>query len=190
MLVTDPRYGGECILGVARAVASVPGVCIHLRDRSAATDEELAPLATELRAITRDAGALFVVNRRLELAHLASADGVHAPASELAGATDFAWRSAPAHTSEELAVAEAASATGVLVSPIFDTPGKASRGVSVLRAARRRAPDLTLVALGGVDADNARRCFDAGADAVAVIRAVFEAPNPADAVKCLARAAE
>jgi thiamine monophosphate synthase len=38
---------------------------------------------------------------------------------------------------------------------------------------------MTLVALGGVDETNARMCREAGADAVAVIRAIFEARDPA-----------
>jgi len=192
MIVTDPRYGPERILAVVRAAAyAVPGICVQLRDRTEASDDDLAPLATELRGVTRAAGATLVVNRRFDLARRVGADGVHAPAADLAAASDFAWRSAPAHTSDELQNAQIAGATGVLVSPIFDTPGKPpARGVSVLRAAHLRAPDLSLVALGGVDASNARLCREAGADAVAVVRAVFEAADPADAAKCLARAAE
>jgi len=44
---------------------------------------------------------------------------------------------------------------------------------------------MTLVALGGVDATNARPCREAGADAVAVIRAVFEARDPAAVARAL-----
>lgn len=187
MLVTDPRYGAKRIVEVARAASVVPGFCVHLRDRSDTTDDALEPLARELRAITRAAGATFVVNRRFDLARRVSADGVHAPATELEAARDFAWRSAPVHTGEDLDVARAADATAVLVSPIFDTPGKsAARGVSVLRAAKMRASGMTLVALGGVTVENAAQCREAGADAVAVIRALFDAPDPAEAAKRLA----
>ena len=188
MLVTDPRYGRERILDVARACAA-PGFAVQLRDRTSATDEELVPLAKELRAITAAAGALFVVNRRAALARRVAADGLHAPAAELEDARDFAWRSAPVHTSDELRAAQAAGATAVLVSPIFDTPGKGpARGASVLRAARLVAAGTTLVALGGIGVDNAKQCKDAGADAVAVIRALFDAPDPAHAAKCIAQA--
>jgi thiamine-phosphate pyrophosphorylase len=189
LLVTDPRYGARRIVEVVRAAAAVPGFAVQLRDHGDSTDDELAPLAAELRAITAAHGALLIVNRRLALARRVAADGFHAPASELAAAAGFPWRSAPAHTDDELVRALGAGATAVLVSPIFETPGKGPpRGVGALRAARHEAPGATLVALGGVDETNAPLCRAAGADAVAVIRALLDAPDPARTAKCLAQA--
>jgi thiamine-phosphate pyrophosphorylase len=177
MLVTDPRWGRSQVARVVRAAAAVPGFAVQLRDSTDATDDELEPLAAELRAITAAHGALFVVNRRLALARRVSADGFHA------------WRSAPAHSDAELDAAVAAGATAALVSPIFATPNKgAPRGVGALRAARERAPRTILVALGGVDETNAPLCHAAGADAVAVIRALLDAEDPLRTTKCLARA--
>ncbi len=189
MLVTDPRYSGARILEVVRAVASASMtagalLAVQLRDRTARADAELLPLATELRAITKGSGALLVVNRRYALARRVGADGVHGPAGELP--RDFAWRSAPAHTDDELQTARSAGATAALVSPIFASPDKGSpRGTAALAAARRVAPEMTLVALGGISAENARECLDAGADAVAVIRALLDAEDPARVMKCL-----
>ena len=185
ILVTDPRFGDARIAEVVRAAAGVPGFCVQLRDRTERSDDDLEPLAARLREITARAGALFVVNRRLALARRVGADGFHAPASELAAARDFAFTSAPAHSDEELQNARIAGATAALVSPIFE--GKvAPRGLEAIRSARALAPGMLLAALGGVDAENARACREAGADAVAVVRALLAADDPARVANSLA----
>ena len=187
ILVTDPRYGDARIEEVVRAAAA-PGFCVQLRDRTARTDDDLLALAARLRELTARAGALFVVNRRLSLARRALADGFHAPAAELA-ASSFAWTSAPAHDDADVESARLAGASCVLVSPLFATPGEGKappRGLGAIRAARSLAPDATIAALGGVDETNALACREAGADAVAVVRALLEARDPARVANCLA----
>jgi thiamine-phosphate pyrophosphorylase len=181
ILITDPRWSDDRIVQIARAIANVPGVCIQLRDRSERTDDEVLPLAQRLRSIAK----MLVVNRRFDLARRVRADGVHASVAELAAASDFEWRSAPAHDPDELEGARRV-ATCVLVSPIFVSPGKAPpRGLDAIRSARRSAPEVLLAALGGVDARNAAECRAAGADAVAVMRALLDADDPAAVARAL-----
>lgn len=180
-LITEPRYGDARIVRVVRACASIPGFCVQLRDHTDRTDDELLALAKELRAIA----PMLVVNRRFDLARRIGADGVHALAAELGGALDFAFRSAPVHTDEELQ--NATHATCVLVSPIYAVPGKdPPRGIAAIRVARTLAPGKTILALGGIDETNARACRAAGADGVAVIRALFDARDPGEVAKRLA----
>ncbi len=189
ILVTDPRWSDERITTVARsAAACVPGFSVQLRDRTERADDDLVTLATALREITSSSNGVFIVNRRLALARRVGADGFHAPAPDLDLARDFAWRSAPAHGERELLDAREHGATAAFVSPIFTSSKLTPVGVSALRAARKAAPELTLVALGGIDAENAHTCYSAGADAVAVIRALLAAHDPAHVAKSLARA--
>lgn len=162
----------------------VPGFMVQLRDRSDRDDGEVEPLARSLRAV---AGVKLVVNRRLALARRVGADGFHAPSSELA-APDFAWRSAPAHHDGDVVAARDAGATAIFISPIFDVPNKAStRGLEALRRARALAPRCVIVALGGIDEHRAAACYEAGADGVAVMRALLDAPDPIHVAKCLVR---
>ena len=86
-----------------------------------------------------------------------------------------------AHDDEDVRHAVLAGATSVLVSPIFETPGKGGpRGVEALAAARavvdaaRHAPRVWIYALGGVTPASAASCAAAGADGVAAIRALYE----------------
>ncbi len=183
-LITDPRYDDAHIVSVARACSALfsgnSGFAVQLRDRTDRSDEDLFLLAQTLREIA----PLLIVNRRFDLARRIRADGVHAPSNELERARDFSFRSAPAHSDEELQ--NATIATCALISPIFAVPGKiAARGLDAIRSARALAPAMTIVALGGIDASNARACFEAGADGVAVMRALLDASDPAEVAQRL-----
>jgi thiamine-phosphate pyrophosphorylase len=117
-----------------------------------------------------------------------------------------AWVSVAAHSDDAVTAAVKHGADAALVSPIFptappvfrsetrvrvarasDAPGareKTPRGVDALRSARAVAKDaLRLYALGGVNEVNTRACLDAGADGVAVIRALLASESPEGAAR-------
>lgn len=145
----------------------------------------LYELGRELRRRTRDAGCALWVNDRIDLAMVLEADGVHlgrhsidvADARALLGAFrppgNQVWVSVSAHDLDDVAAAAEHGASAVVLAPIFASPGKAAPlGPGILGEARRRLPSgVSLIALGGIDADNAEICFAAGADGVAAIRA-------------------
>lgn len=175
---------GELHRRVAAVGSLSPGArasrIVLLRD-PALPARDLLELARELRAATRATGARLWVNDRLDVASLVEADGVHLgrrsvgidDARRLLGATVAV--SVACHDVDEVVAARAAGADAATLSPIFASPGKgAPLGVEALGAARARLgpdPRFTLIALGGVDPDTARRCLAAGADGVAAIRA-------------------
>jgi len=211
VLVTDPRYALEHTARVIRSAAAALGtgrLLVQLRDKES-RESDLALAARTLRDVTREARAVFVVNGPAALARSVGADGVHLPgsteatlASRVAAARALLGESAvitaAAHDDDELRAADLAGATAALVSPIFATPGKGpARGVAAIAAARaivdasRRSPALLVYALGGVMPENAVECGLAGADGVAVIRALYDVAGESgvhDAVLALARA--
>ncbi len=202
VLVTDPRYAVEHMARVIRWAAAALGhgrLMVQLRDKAGA-DTDVSAVAFALRAVTREARAVFVINDRTALACSVGADGVHLPS--ITPGTDVSLASrvaavraslgaaalvtAAVHDDDELRAASGAGATAAMVSPIFATPGKAAaRGAAAIVSARafvdaaRRAPSLLVYALGGVDPERAAECADAGADGVAVIRALFDADGEA-----------
>jgi thiamine-phosphate pyrophosphorylase len=93
-----------------------------------------------------------------------------------------AWISVAAHTRDDVGQAVEEGADAVLVSPVFDTRGKRGRGVAAIREAREVVDaahsKVAVLALGGVDADNAAVCVAAGADGVAVVRALLASADP------------
>jgi thiamine-phosphate pyrophosphorylase len=203
LLITDPGWPLSRVERVIEdAGAAIGGaLAVQLRQKSA-SPEELSALARRLRRVTSHVGAGLIVNAPSDV-HLTSviaagADGAHVPcrtasvarARAVLGTTS--WISTPTHTPEDVALAIACGVTAVLVSPIWMSPGKGEpRGPSALHDARSQAskhPDLLVYALGGVDASRAAACADAGADGVAVIRALLDAPEVRTTARELAAA--
>ena len=206
VLVTDPRYELASTCDALRDAATALGghrVLVQLRDKEADVVSLLAT-AHALRAATREVGAQLVINGSLALAGQVAADGIHLPgrtsagemASARAAAHEVLGRAAivtvAAHDDEGVRNATLARVSAVLVSPVFETPGKGpARGVDALRAARaivdaaRHAPPLHVVALGGIAATNAAVCIEAGADGVAAIRALYEGLERTELLRAL-----
>jgi thiamine-phosphate pyrophosphorylase len=185
--ITDPRYSLEHTLRTIALVCDVlpeDAFIVQLRDKVSAHDER----ERAARAIL-EAGVRLVVNGTPEEAARLGAYGVHlpgdAPDIESARAVlgERAWISVPAHDDAAVERAVAGGATAALVSPIFETPGKGpARGVEALTRACSIAQGRSkIIALGGIDSRRAASCLRAGADGIAVIRELFDAPDPARA---------
>jgi thiamine-phosphate pyrophosphorylase len=97
--------------------------------------------------------------------------------------------SVAAHEQGEVDRARARGASAVLVSPVFASPGKGEpRGTAFLSEARSRAGTLRVYALGGVDESNAASCRRAGADGVAIVRAIWGAGDVRAIVRAIREA--
>lgn len=135
----------------------------------------------KLRERTRALGMSFWVNDRLDVAQCLGADGVHLGRRSV-GVRDARVLLGPGvkisrscHAPGEVCEAAREGADMALLSPVFASPGKgAALGVGALREARRlleaEGLGIFVCALGGVRAENAGACFEAGADGVAAIR--------------------
>ena len=84
-------------------------------------------------------------------------------------------------TWEDVEAAEKLDADYLGVSPVFETPTKTDtkgswglEGLSKIRAYSRHP----LVAIGGLNASNAKDVVMAGADSIAVVSAICSAPDP------------
>jgi thiamine-phosphate pyrophosphorylase len=192
MVVTDPTSPNGLEAAVAEALrAGAPA--IQLRHKQATTRQLLA-LASDLRSATREAGALLLINDRLDVALAVGADGAHLGDADLP--LEAARRIAPAgfllgrsvDTPGEVVAAERAGADYVGLGPIHSTATKRDTGPVVgvrgLRAARARTA-LPIVAIGGITSATAGDMIRAGADGVAVIGAVMAATDPYLATRAL-----
>ncbi len=143
-------------------------------------DHELLRVLEEAREATRRLGVPLVVNDRLDLAVLVGADLVHVGQDDLpvSAARRFGLPvGLSTHSPEQLAAAEAAY---VGVGPVFATPTKAGRppaGLAYVRhaAAAARVPWF---AIGGIDRTNVGEVVAAGAERIAVVRAIGDAADP------------
>ena len=92
---------------------------------------------------------------------------------------------ASTHTVDGVRAASEAGADFLTFGPVYFTPGKKKNEVQGIKKLREACAATTtpVFAIGGVTAQNARECPDAGAHGVAVIRAVMEATSARRAVR-------
>jgi thiamine-phosphate pyrophosphorylase len=162
----------------------------------------LLELARAIVAVARPRGAAVLVNDRLDVALAAGTDGVHLPENGIDVTT--ARRVAAAcgrsivvgcsrHDAAGVAAAAADGADLIVLGPIWSTPSKQAMGAplgpAVLTQARAAIGAAHLVAIGGIEtAARAAEARRAGAHAVAAIRALWTAGDPAAAARALVEA--
>jgi thiamine-phosphate pyrophosphorylase len=158
-------------------------VALQLRAKSLSSAEQLE-VALRLRELTMRADVPLFVNDRLDIAQLASADGVQLPeagvpiarARALLG--PHATIGASCHDASGIARAQAQGASFATLAPVFDVPHKgaalgADRFGQLVSSAK-----LPVFALGGVGPEHAHELIAHGASGLALIRAVYETDDP------------
>ena len=185
-VLTDREWSrGRDMLSVASAALDGGATVIQLRDKIAST-RVLIEEGLALRALTRERGALLIVNDRVDVALAVEADGAHVGqddmpaglARQLLGPDRILGVSAANMEEAEEAVAGGADYLGV--GPIFPSLGKADAGPATggeLLTELARRYTTPLVAIGGITAENATEVVRAGACGVAVITAVVYAED-------------
>ncbi|HXY32332.1 MAG TPA: thiamine phosphate synthase [Gemmatimonadaceae bacterium] len=194
LAITDDLRDGRDGL-VARALSAVRGgatmVQLRLKDEDART---LVEVARALIAAL-PSGTPLIVNDRVDVALAAGAAGVHVGADDLS--VEAVRRIAPqtfiigASAGSDAEATQARGADYVGIGPVYETGSKTDAGaaIGVEELGRLiRVCDLPAVAIGGIDASNARAALGAGASGVAVIRAIFGAPDPEVAARALRNA--
>jgi len=151
--------------------------------------EQARRLAVECRA----AGALFIVNDSIDLAQAAKAHGVHlgredADPREARARLPRAVIGVSCYADPERARDAARSgADYVAIGSVFSSATKRSAVRAPLEAIARAkaAGGLPVAAIGGIAQANAPEVLAAGADMLAVISALFDAPDVLSAARLL-----
>ncbi|MDM7916790.1 MAG: thiamine phosphate synthase [Candidatus Eisenbacteria bacterium] len=192
-LISDRRrMGCDPIAAVsAMARAGLPAFQWREKDLAAIQIYEAAQaFVASFRA--QGSPTQLLVSDRVDIA-LAIGCGVHLPEGGLP--TRIARALLPAgalllRSTHSLAGAERArdeGADAVTFSPVFDTASKRAFGppqglASLQRVCEALAP-FPVLALGGITLERTAACLDAGAHGVAVIGAVWDAADPAEAAR-------
>gem|GEM_PF-29316 len=181
-LVTSPS---DDLLGTVEAALQGGLSLVQYRDKSISDGDRLE-LARQLGQLCHRYGALFLVNDRVDIALAADADGVHLGqedlpievARQLLGPHKIIGRSTT--NPEEMAAAIAEGADYIGVGPVYTTPTKPNKeaaGLEYVRYASEHA-SIPWFAIGGVDTNNVQEVAAAGAERVAVVRAIMQAEQP------------
>ena len=157
---------------------------IQLRDKEHNKNELLA-IASEIRKICAEHNVLFIMNDHIDIALAIGVGGLHVGSDDLP--VEVARRLLPidkilgcsARSVDEAARAVAEGADYIGVGAMYQTGTKEK--AEVVGPGRlqeiRKAVDLPLVAIGGINKENVNRIIEAGADSVAVISAVLGAED-------------
>ena len=185
-LCTDSGMAGDRPLPRLVADAIAGGVTmVQVREKKASA-RALYALALELKALCAAKGVPMVINDRLDIALAVGADGVHlgqsdlpaAEARRILGEKGIVGVSA---STPRLALQAAADGADYLgVGAMYPTGTKEDiagvigpGGMADIRA----VTGIPIVGIGGINAYNADKVLEAGADGVAVISAVLRAPD-------------
>lgn len=192
--ISDRRLAenGDLITHAARIIEG--GVdWFQLREKDL-SDRMLFELLAKLCAIPRSPGSRILMNGRADLASAAGADGVHLTSSS--PSTETVRRAFPrpflilrsCHHPSEVIRAAHEGADAVTFGPVYATPSKARYGPPVGTESLREACDsveIPVLALGGIDENNAAETLDCGAEGVAAIRLFWKMENPAARITAL-----
>jgi thiamine-phosphate pyrophosphorylase len=184
--VTPNELNTAELLRKVRAVLQGGATVLQYRNKQA-DKKTLYNQALALRDLTREFGALYLINDHPELAAQVDADGVHlggedgsvAAARHCLGAQKIIGVSC--YNRQELARAAVAQGADYLAFGAFFSssikPNAVRAEADILRWARQQF-SLPLVAIGGITLVNGASLLDAGANSLAVISALFDVGDP------------
>jgi thiamine-phosphate pyrophosphorylase len=150
-------------------------------------DRELLDALAQAREVTARLGVPLVVNDRPDLAVLVGADYVHVGQDDLPVAAARRFGLPVGLSTHSRGQIGQADADYLGVGPVYASPTKPGRtpvGLELVCHAARHAKQPWF-ALGGIDTDNAPEVAAAGAERLAVIRAIADAPDPERAAHAL-----
>ena len=160
------------------------------------SDYFLLTLGKKIRQITTQMKKLFIVNDRVDLMLALNADGVHLGQDDLPinvarkiikDKSKFIGCSTHSLKQAMRAVKEGADYIGF--GPIFETPTKPAYqpvGLDFIKKVIQKVK-IPVVCIGGIDQSNTKAVVKAGANRLAVVRAIFSSPHPFHAARELKR---
>jgi thiamine-phosphate pyrophosphorylase len=159
---------------------------VQLRIKDSADDDRLVAVARRYARACARHGALLILNDRPDLVATAGADGVHV------GQDDAPVREARAavgkqrlvglstHSPAQIDAAGQTDVDYIGVGPVHATPtkpGRAAVGLDLVSYAATHAA-MPFFAIGGIDVAGVRAVREAGAQGIAVVRALTESGDP------------
>ncbi|MDR2397566.1 MAG: thiamine phosphate synthase [Spirochaetaceae bacterium] len=192
-LCTDRLLSLERPLTEAIEAAVAGGVTlVQLREKKASTGD-FYQIALEVHALTRRLHIPLVINDRLDIAQAVDAEGLHLGQADLplSVARRFfrdRFIGLSASTLEAALRAQAEGADYLGVGPVYPTGSKVDAGDAIglgCLKAIRAAVRIPVVAIGGINRENAPEVMQTGVAGVAMISGILSQPDIREAARCL-----
>jgi thiamine-phosphate pyrophosphorylase len=185
-VITNEELSGRTHVDITKDAIAGGADVIQLRDKTVSS-KKLYEAGKTIRQLTRQAGVPFIVNDRLDIALAVDADGLHVGTDDLpvAVARRLLGRDkilgASARSLKEAVQAEKDGADYIGLGPIYEARSTKAdtiepQGLSLISTVKKHC-NLPIIAIGGINAQNAVDVLKAGADGIAVISAIVTAPD-------------
>jgi len=185
VVITEAFCEGRPALEILDGVLKAGVTLVQFREKDL-DDETMYDRALAFRNRCDDAGALLIIDDRIDIALAVKADGVHLGRHDLP--ISIARKLAPdmiigasSHTVEQAREAENAGASCVNIGPIYATQTKqktvAPLGPEIIREITR-AVSIPVTCMGGIKIENIAEVLAHGARHPAVVTAVTAQPDP------------
>lgn len=195
LFITDRRLSDKALTGIIRSACSNGLKAVQLREKDL-PDGNLQRLASRIRSVTKKYKSQLIINDRLDIALLSSADGVQVPVNGLQN--KIIKKSSPelvtgksVHSLNDSLKAQKEGFDYLLFGPVFRTPAKVKygspQGLEKLKQICGKV-NIPVFAVGGITPSRAKRCLQTGAYGVAVIRELMQSGNIKKAMKDFERA--
>ena len=183
--ITDARLSGLTHAEQVAHLSAGGATLVQLREKHLSPREFYAEAEAALR-VSRERGVHLIINDRVDIALALHADGVHLGQDDLAPEAarrllgEDAIIGLSTHNVEQAREAARQPVDYIAIGPIYATSTKENPdpvvGLEGLRRVREAVGDKPLVAIGGINEENARHVIEAGADSIAVISLLLAAP--------------
>jgi len=181
--IADSTLNKNTYLNDIKAALKAKVKVIQYRNK-ATPDRQMYEDAAKIKSLAKD--VIFLINNRVDIALAIDADGVHL------GNNDISYQIArkllgkkkiiglTVRNIKEAEIAQRIGADYIGVGPIFKTTTKPDAGrpvgVRLIKKIRREV-SIPIVAIGGINLDNAQEVISAGADALCAVSAVQRKSN-------------
>jgi thiamine-phosphate pyrophosphorylase len=184
--ITDARLSGLSHAEQVALLADGGATFVQLREKRLSPGEFYREAEAAL-SVARARGVRLIINDRVDVALALQADGVHLGQDDLPpeAARRLLGKRAiiglSTHNLEQAREAAHQPVDYIAIGPIFPTSSKDNPdpvvGLEGLRRVHEASGSVPLVAIGGINSENARRTIDAGADTVAVLSVLLVEPS-------------
>ncbi len=197
-LIDPDQLGAMSAADCAAAAVRGGATLLQIRDKRGNTADTIE-LTRAVIAHARPKSVPVLVNDRVDIALAAGADGVHvgdddmppADARKLLGPNAIIGRSVKRiEQFGDPKWIDYAAVGGVFITHSKNNPEKplGSQGLrALIGEIRKRAPNMPVCAIAGIDESNAASVIEAGADGISVISAITKAADPEKATRNLRR---
>jgi len=194
-LIIDKKISGQnSIFDIVSRLSGSGTDIIQFRDKGS-KKEDILRNAFLIRRLLLKSKNLFIINDYLDIAKLVDSDGVHLGqcdtpieiARRILGKDKIIGISC--HNLKQALQAQTKGADYIGIGPIFATPTKPKYepiGLDLIKVLKKKIK-IPFFVIGDVNLNNINRVLSAGAERVAVCRAILQAKNMSSAIRDFSR---